>query len=78
MGVYLSIVSGAIKLCNYIAAALQQHHDEMNGVTAQKEATDAANIKTLEAVGAPISKSESDKLWADNAKRFGTDGKPSG
>lgn len=35
MGVYLSIVSGAIKLFNYLAAALQQHHDEMNGRRAQ-------------------------------------------
>ena len=31
MGAYLSIVSGAIKLFNYLAAALQQHHDELNG-----------------------------------------------
>lgn len=31
MGAYLSIVAGAIKLFSYLAAALQQHHDEVNG-----------------------------------------------
>jgi len=35
MGAYLSIVAGAIKLFNYIAGALQQHHDELNGRRAQ-------------------------------------------
>lgn len=38
MGAYLSIISGAIKFFNYIAAALQQHHDEMMGATAQTAA----------------------------------------
>lgn len=31
MTAYLSIISGAIKLFNAIALALQQHHDEVNG-----------------------------------------------
>lgn len=31
MSVYLSIISGAIKLFSAIAQRLQQHHDEVNG-----------------------------------------------
>lgn len=71
MSVYLSIVAGAIKLFNYMAAALQQHHDELNGVTAQKEATDAATIKELENVAAPTSDAERDRLWNLNKSRYG-------
>ncbi len=45
MGAYLSIVSGAIKLFNFIASALQQHHDEMNGRIAQNADNQAASLK---------------------------------
>ena len=48
MEAYLSIVSGAIKLFNYLAAALQQHHDEMNGVTAQVAADKTQAVKDTE------------------------------
>ncbi len=48
MGAYLSIVSGAIKLFNYIAAALQQHHDEMNGRIAQNADDLTVNAKAAE------------------------------
>ena len=54
MGVYLSIISGAIKLCNFIAAALQQHHDEMNGVTAQTAADQAKVIQDVETSNAAV------------------------
>lgn len=78
MGAYLSIVSGAIKLFNYIAAALQQHHDELNGARAQQGATDAATLKTLENTSAPVGSAERDKLWDANAAKFGPDGKSAG
>lgn len=71
MGSYLSIISGAIKLFNAIAQRLQQHHDEMSGATQQREATNDATVKTLEAVTAPISQSDSDKLWDANKAKFG-------
>lgn len=45
MGVYLSILSGAIKLFNSIAQALQQRHDEMNGRNAQSLADTQASVK---------------------------------
>lgn len=45
MGTYLSIVSGAIKLLNYLAAALQQHHDELNGENAVKAADNATSAQ---------------------------------
>ena len=47
MNVYLSIVAGAIKLLNYMAAALQQHHDEMNGVTAQVNRDNADELAAI-------------------------------
>lgn len=78
MGAYLSIIAGAIKLFNYLAAALQQHHDEMNGVTAQEEATREATDKVLETVSNPISDAERDKLWDQNAAKFGPDSKSPG
>ena len=73
MGAYLSIISGAIKIFSAIAQALQQHHDELNGVTAQREATEDATTKELESVAAPVSTADSDKLWDANKARFGTD-----
>lgn len=73
MGVYLSIISGAIKLFNTIAQRLQQHHDEMNGATQQREVTNDATVKTLESVAAPISGADSDKLWELNKAKFGAD-----
>lgn len=78
MSAYLSIVAGAIKLFNYLAAALQQHHDEMNGANAQKVATDDATTKVLESVSAPIGDAARDQLWADNEKKFGPDGRSAG
>ncbi len=78
MGAYLAIISGLIKFANYVAAGLQQHHDELNGAKAQRGADDAATIETIKAVSAPISKSSSNKLWELNKARFGDDGKCSG
>lgn len=66
MGAYLSIVAGAIKLFNFMAAALQQHHDEMNGVTAQLSVDRAAEVKAdqnaLEVANNSSPKSVSDSL----------------
>ena len=45
MTAYLSIISGAIKLFNYIAGALQQHHDELNGSRAQQLTDLQAEVK---------------------------------
>jgi hypothetical protein len=45
MGAYLAIVSGALKFANYIAAALQQHHDELSGVNKERAATNAAKAE---------------------------------
>ncbi len=50
MGAYLSIVSGAIKLFNYLAGALQQHHDEINGVNRERASENAAAAKVNENV----------------------------
>ncbi len=78
MGAYLAVISGAIKLFNYIAAALQQHHDELNGANAQKVATNDATNKVLGDVSRPATVAERDKLWADNEQKFGANGKPGG
>lgn len=77
MFTYAKIVAGAIKLLNGIVAALQQHHNEVMATLVQKGATDAATIKTLEAVSAPVSNSERDKLWAETGQKFGSDSGPS-
>lgn len=71
MGVYLQIVAGAIKLFNAIAQRLQQHHDEMNGVTAQKEATDAATMDELKALATPVTTAARDELWDTNKAKYG-------
>lgn len=47
MSAYLAIVSGAIKLFNYLAASLQQHHDELNGAKAQTVIDQAAENERL-------------------------------
>lgn len=41
MGAYAAIIAGALKLVNYVAAALQQHHDEISGVNKERAATNA-------------------------------------
>lgn len=74
MGVYLQIVAGAIKLFNAIAQRLQQHHDEMNGVTAQKEATNEAIIEELKTLATPVTTADRDKLWDQNKTKFGPNG----
>ena len=71
-----SIIAGLLKLANAIAGALQQHHNELNGANAQREADHAQTIKELEAVSAPISSSTTDKLWDTNKARFGTGSGP--
>ena len=76
MGAYASIIAGLLKFANFIAAALQQHHNEVMATLVQKGATDAATIKELEAVSAPISGSTTDKLWDTNKARFGTGSGP--
>lgn len=50
MGAYLSIVSGAIKLFNYLAAALQQHHDELNGANNAVGQINKATLDETQAV----------------------------
>ena len=77
MFTYAKIVAGTIKLLNGIVAALQQHHTEIMATLVQKGATDAATIKELEAVSAPTTITERDKLWTDNQQKFGADGGPS-
>lgn len=47
MSAYLAIVSGAIKLFNYLAGALQQHHDELNGAKAQTVIDQSAENERL-------------------------------
>jgi molybdate-binding protein len=60
---YLSIVSGAIKLFNYLAAALQQHHDEINGVNRERADENAAAAKVNEDVAqAAVTATPSDAL----------------
>lgn len=73
MGAYLTIISGAIKFFNYCAAALQQHHDELNGSNAQNLATKSATLDELKAVSAPVSNAERDELWDANRQKFGPD-----
>lgn len=71
MSPYLAIISGIVKFCNYVAGALQQHHDELNGANKQKVADNEARIKTLGDLTAPIGTAESDKLWRENVAKFG-------
>lgn len=54
MGTYLAILRGAISLLNRISAALQQHHDEINGENkiiatdnAEKAKADEAALQSL-------------------------------
>ena len=67
-----SIIAGLLKLANAIAAALQQHHDELNGAIQQREADHAETINTLEAVLGPRSVGDTNRLWDTNKARFGT------
>lgn len=74
----LSIVSGLVSLANKAAAALKSKSDRDQGAIAQKDATDVADVKTLESVTAPVSDAERQLLWDENAKRFGTPGGKTG
>ncbi len=71
MGMYLSLVSGAIKLLNTVAAALQKHHDEQVGATAQRERTEADTLATLDRVSAPGTDAAVEQLWDSNKGKFG-------
>lgn len=63
MGAYLSIISGAIKLFNAVAAALQQHHDEVNGQNKVIAADNAQAAKVNENVAkAAVSNSDTAAL----------------
>lgn len=70
MGAYLAIISGAIKLFNYIAAGLQQHHDELNGAMQQRGADDEAAIKTILDTTGPTSSADVERMWASNKAKF--------
>lgn len=50
MGPYLAIVRGVIGILNWASQALQQHHDEMNGVTRERATENAASAKVNENV----------------------------
>lgn len=76
MSVYLSIIAGAIKLFNYIAGSLQQHHDEVNGANKQKVADNDARKEVLDALTAPIESGAADKLWDENRAKFELDLEP--
>lgn len=78
MSVYLNIVAGAIKLFNYLAASLQQHHDEMNGVTAERAANVEATMEELKTLATPVSTADRDKLWDQNKAKFGADRRKAG
>ncbi len=71
MSVYLSIIAGIVKFANYIAGSLQQHHDELNGANKQKVGDDAARTEVLGRLTAPVSPTESDRLWDSNVAKFG-------
>ncbi len=73
MGAYLAIVRGLITFANYVAQRLQQHHDEINGGNAKEVVINENTTKVLEAVSAPVSAAERDKLWSDNEQKFKTD-----
>lgn len=77
MGAYLSIVAGAIKALNYLAAALQQHHDELNGAGQQRNADNDARNEELARISSPVSRADADKLWDADKAKFGPAG-PSG
>lgn len=72
MSAYLAIIAGIVKFANYIAGALQQHHDELNGANKQKVADNEARKQTLDALTAPVGNGVADKLWDENKARFGT------
>ena len=68
------IISGISAFFQAIATALgmaQAKEQRNEGATAQNEATNVATLKTLEVVSAPVPTADSNKLWDDNAKKFG-------
>lgn len=73
MGVYLSIISGVVKLFNYMAAGLQHHHDEMNGAKQQQGADNETTIKTILDVTGPVGRADVEQLWLGNKAKFGPD-----
>lgn len=75
MFTFASIIDNALKVVNAILSAFQRKQDRDAGAAAQREATDAATLKTLEAVSAPVDNAACDELWDRNKARYGTDRK---
>lgn len=77
-GGVVSAVDDAAKLGQQVTAEVHDKNQRDQGAVAQQETTDAATLKTINDASAPVSTSDSERLWDRNKARFGPSDKAGG